>query len=536
MKRKTSYRFLAIVLVVTMIMGLTACNGNSDNNTKKETESTVANPKDTISELTLVLTKEDMSLLNEYPNLKKLDATGSTCYDELLQYATSNPAVEVIYSVPLGGETTAVSTSTELSLTDGSYDFETLKTNLKYFPKLATLKLDNSSLTEAQVSELKTAYNSLTVNYTAAEKPTTPSLPTYTPTVKPNTGSSSATDTKITVDSSWPVHDWTSVDSSQMTTALENAKALAGNCVVKLNSSLTKAEVKSLQAAAPTVIFDYSFDFYGKKLSTLSKTVAYVNKSIGNGAEQEIKDVLSILTKCTYFKLDNCGLSNETMARIRDAYPGKSIVWRVYQKTPNTTRSWLTDTEVLRAVYHVDSASDDAFKYLTKVKYTDLGHNTNMKDISFLSYMPNLEIAILSGSPITDLSPLKNLKKLEFLELAWCGHLTDISPLAGCTNLKYLNLGHTKVRNFDSLKNLPLAQLSYVASGARVGMTAADWAVIQKQHPNCWITYNPLNDTDASPYSVGWRYKAEGGYTPCYRKVRDVFDLDAIDKILQGKN
>ena len=453
-----------------------------------------------------------------------------------MKFSTENPNVEVIYNVPLG-TTVVTTTETALTLAEGSYDFATLKSNLKYLPKVAAITLPDSTLTEAKVNELKAAYPNVAIKYTAKQQSSSSSSSSGSSgTVKPNTGSSSATDTKITVDSSWPVHDWTDIDSSQMATAIENAKTLTGNCVVKLNGGLTKAEVKSLQQAAPNVLFDYSFTLYGKELSTLSKTVAYVNTKIGDSGAQEVKDALSILTKCTYFKLDNCSMSNGVLAGIRDAYPNKSIVWRIYQKTPNSTRSWLTDTEVLRAVYHVEDSNSGVFKYLTKVKYVDLGHNTNMKDISFLSYMPNLEIAILSGSPITDLSPLKNLKKLEFLEIAWCGWVSDISPLAGCTGLKHLNLGHTRVKDLSPLKNLSLEQLSYVASGARGNnLTEADWAKIQQQHPNCWITYQPLNDLEATPYSTGWRYKKEGGYTACYRKVRDVFNLDEIDKILQGQ-
>ena len=122
-----------------------------------------------------------------------------------------------------------------------------------------------------------------------------------------------------------------------------------------------------------------------------------------------------------------------------------------------------------------------------------------------------------------------------FLELAWCGHLKDISPLAGCVSLKHLNVGHTQVKDFSALAGLNLEQLSYVNSGNRVGFTVEYWAEIQKMFPNCLITYNPLYDNNATPYGVGWRYKAAGGYTAIYRKVRDVFGYDEIDKILQGQ-
>ena len=140
--------------------------------------------------------------------------------------------------------------------------------------------------------------------------------------------------------------------------------------------------------------------------------------------------------------------------------------------------------------------------------------------------MPDLEIAILSGSPIADLTPLQNCKKLEFLEIAWCGYVKDVSPLAGCHRLRYLNVGHTRVKDFSALTGLDLKMLSYVNSGNRVGFTEYHWEQIQEQFPTCWITFNPLADNNASPYSTGWRYKAAGGYTPIYRKVRDVFGYD----------
>ena len=64
-------------------------------------------------------------------------------------------------------------------------------------------------------------------------------------------------------------------------------------------------------------------------------------------------------------------------------------------------------------------------------------------------------------------------------------------------------------------------------------MTAADWQQIQAQHPDCLITYEPLADNNATPYSIGWRYKAEGGYTDCYKKIREVFNYDYLDQLIQ---
>jgi hypothetical protein len=79
---------------------------------------------------------------------------------------------------------------------------------------------------------------------------------------------------------------------------------------------------------------------------------------------------------------------------------------------------------------------------------------------------------------------------------------------------------------------LKLLMLSHVTSG-NMGITAADWQAVQAQHPDCWIT---SYHKDGYPYSTGWRFKATSGYTEIYRKVRDVFGYDEIDKVIQGQN
>ncbi len=485
-------------------------------------------------EVTMVVTKDTISRLEQYPNLKKADLTGSLCYEELAAFAKDHPNVEVIYLVSIGAKDIS-SQETSLTLADTDFDFETLKENLKFLPKLTAVSLTKTGLTDSQIESLKVACPGVTVTATKANS--------TTPTTPPTPSVPVITDTKIDVDAAWTKHDWSSKGSSQLTAMVADAKELSTPCVVKLSSSLSKADVKKLQQAAPKVIFDYTFTLYGKELSTLSKTVSYTNVSIGDAGAAAVREALDILTKCTHFKLDNCHFSNEVIAKIRDDYASRTqVVWRIYHS--HSGRSWLTDTTVLRAVYHVDDSNSGLFKYLTKVKYVDLGHNTTMKDLSFFSYMPDLELVILSGSPITDLSPLSNCKKLDFLEVAWCGSLSNVEPLAQCPSLKFLNLSYTRVKDLSPLKNLPLEQLSYINSGNYPGLTKDYWTQVQAWLPTCWITCDPMNGfftndegnlDSASPYGVGWRYKANwGGYTDCYKKVRTVFNLDYVDSLIAG--
>jgi Leucine-rich repeat (LRR) protein len=467
-----------------------------------------------VKTITKVVTAETISELDQYPNLQEANLTGSTCYEAILKYIQSHPKVTVTFTVSLGGSTTVKNTTKELSVSHGSYDYDVLCQNLKYVTALKNLTFPSTSLSADQISALKAAYPNVGVKYTMATQ-----------------GTEIGADIQAV--------DLSAVTADQVDATIAQLNAYPNVVWVELmkssgGSNLSISDVKKLQTACPNVIFHYSFTLFDKTVSTTDAKVEFVNKSIGNGGESKIREALDILSACTYFKLDNCGLDYEVLAKIRDDYPNTKVVWRIYQ--PNkTSRSWLTDTEVLRAVYHVNDSNSHLFKYLTEVKYMDLGHNTSMVDLSFCAYMPNLEIAILSGAPIKDLTPLSNCKKLEFLEIAWCGHVKDISPLAGCDSLKHLNVSHTQVKDFTALKHLKLEMLCYVNSGNRAGLTAEYWAGVQAMFPDCWITYNPLRDNEANPYSVGWRLKSTGGYTPIYRKVRDVFGYDEIDKVLQSQ-
>jgi Leucine-rich repeat (LRR) protein len=459
--------------------------------------------------VTTTVTADTISKLEQYKYLEEADLSGSTCYDAILAYMKAHPTVDVYFNVPLGG-TTVKNTTADLSLKQGSYTYDTLLKNLKYVTSLKHLSLPGASLTAQQIKDLRSAYPALDISYTMAVQ-------------------------GVEVNETTTSVDLSAMKPDQVDGAIELLKQYSNVVYVELmnggKTSLSIADVKKLQDALPNVVFHYSFELFGKTVSTTDQRIEYVkNKNIGDSDEAKIREALDILDGCTYFLLDDCGLSNQVLAKIRSDYPETKVVWRIHQY--NKGRSWLTDTKVLRAVYGINDDNSYVLRYLNEVKYMDLGHNTEMVDISFCAYMPDLEIAILSGAPIKDVSPLANCKKLEFLELAWCGQISNISALAGCDGLRHLNLGQTRVKDLSPLKDLKLLMLSHVTSG-NMGITAADWQAVQAQHPDCWIT---SYHKDGYPYSTGWRFKATSGYTEIYRKVRDVFGYDEIDKVIQGQN
>ena len=203
------------------------------------------------------------------------------------------------------------------------------------------------------------------------------------------------------------------------------------------------------------------------------------------------------------------------------------LVWRVYFGT-NGQYSTLTNDDTIRAVYNVTDDTVYEMRYLRSAKYIDMGHNDTLTDLSFLAFMPDLEILILSGCAASDLSGIENCKKLEFLELANCMKLSDISPLAGCSSLKYLNICYTKVSSLMPLDGLDIQNL--FCKQTRVN--AEEQKQYKEIHEGTVAVF-----TGRDPYAgAGWRYVDNGyTYTEFYKKVREVFDLDEVDARLRAQ-
>ena len=456
------------------------------------------NPLEQVQELTLVVIESDMDQLEEYTGLKQLDLSGSTCYDAILQYMNRHPEVAVTYTVNLG-QTSVSNNDTEVTLESGTYDYNALANNLCYLPQLATVHLPKCHLLSYEMTALLEAYSHLEILYTVDLLGTEYPMDT----------------TQLDLSFLRPEQVAKIADPLGLLLKLEYVELMtSGN-----QSKLSKADVKVLVDAVPHANFHYVFTFYGKTIATTDEKVEFKNYNIGDKSETELRAVLDIMTGCTYFKLDNCKLSNTVLETIRDDYrhKGIKIVWRVYFGQYGKYNA-LTDAELIRAVYNVSDSNCHDLRYCEDVKYIDMGHNDYLTNVSFLGYMPNLEILILSGCGVTDLSGIENCKKLEFLELAYCGYLKDISPLEGCEGLKNLNLSYTKVSNLLALDGLPLER--FICLKAQV--PPAEQEIFAAIHPDCWTRF-----LGSQPYGIGWRYDDNGvTYSPIYRKVRDIFGYD----------
>lgn len=446
------------------------------------------------------LTEEDaMLLLAYFPKLKTLDATSGDYmmnYQLLEAIAQKMTDWEVLYEVDLEGIRVAPDVQ-QLELKPGEYTFDTLIRNMTYLRQLTEVKLHTPELTDEQLNQLKTAFPEVSITCTAEIF-----------------GQEYDTDT-------------TELDLSAMTgedavAVAEQLKRLPNLTYVNLNpengiGALSKEDVKNLMAAVPGVVFDFTFDFFGETLTTASEEVKLANVRIGDENEAEVRLALDLLPNCKRLVLDNCHMSDEVLAKIRDDYRHQTkVVWRVWFGGGSS----LTDAEVIRCTYDlVDDNCEDLY-WCEDVRFIDFGHNEWLDSCDFIAGMKSLEYCILSGAPIKSLEPFAACKNLKFLEVAFCEYIESVEPLKNCTQLEKLNISNTHVTDLTALDALPLTH--FVAMEINRGVSrvpAEEQARFMAQHPDCWTQFE-----GKQPYDEGWR-RAEDGKTslPHYAAIQIAF-------------
>ena len=449
-------------------------------------------------ELTIdTISDGDIELMATYfPNLKKVDASRCGDYAMLEKLQARLPELDVIYTVSLGGKSFAPD-STELSLAPEEFDLDTLTANLPYLPQVNTLEFLRTDLTLEQVEQLRTDFPGITFAFTVE--------------LLGQEYGEDTTELDLSAMTSEQVEEVS--QKLPMLPALEKITLTDGEG----NSQLPKEDVKTLQQAVPNAVIDYSFDFFGTVLSTAEEEVHIKNVKISDEGESEVRAALDLLPNCKRFVLENCQISNEVMAKLRDDYRDRTkVVWRVSFGKGSS----LTDAQILRAVYDLVDTNCANLTYLEDVRFMDIGHNEFLKESSFISGMKSLEYVIISGSMISDLKPFANCKNLKVLEAAFCEYIYSAEGLESCENLERLNISYTHITDLSPLDNLNLVNLCAMYEGkSRVPVEEQERFKALK--PDCKMTF-----VGSQPYGSAWRYDDNNDPLEWYATIRKVFRYD----------
>ncbi len=375
--------------------------------------------------VTAVVTPEDLELLDSLESLVSADFSGSTCYHELMDWAAQHPLVEVRYTVDFPCGITAENSASELDLSGlKDADAEEAREKLAFLPLLKSVDLgsEKDGLSPENAVSFFSAYPDLKFSYhcTLFGKDST------------------LKDTSL---------DLTKTPPKEIEASLGTIAVLPNLKQIRLGSderedAPTWEEILALRQAAPEAKVDYSFRIFDLAFNLEDEEVDISYHPVRENWP-EILAIAKCMPNLKTLMMDSCGVANEDMAVIRDALPDTEVVWRI-----NFGATYSARTNVIKILASKPSLGGtltntdvEIFKYFTKLKYLDIGHNEDITDLSFVHYLPDLEVLIIAMNPLGDLTPLAECEKLEYLELFY-SNTDDLSPLAGLKNLKHLNVGH----------------------------------------------------------------------------------------------
>ncbi len=487
-------------------------------------------------DLTLVLQPGETAKLAEFDRLRSLDATGSTCYEELRDWGLQHPDVDLRFSVKLpdGQEIANTAETLDLSGLESEKVDETLEL-LSYVPGLRRVDLGSpdagTRITAAELDRIRESLPQAEVLYT---------VKLLGQELKPDTESLDLSELK-------------SEDAANAAAAIAGLPNLKELILPSEEDALSLEDALMLANAAPNAVVSFPVSLYGVDFDLSDESLDLNHIRVGDDGEA-IRQVLPCMRACQRLDMDSCGVDNEHMAQIRDENPDVEVIWRVRFGTNYSVRTNVT--KILASMPSKGGAlNDDAaqqLKYCTKVRYLDLGHNEGFYDFSFISCMPDLEVAVISMTGVSDLTPFTECHNLLYLE-AGSTRISDLSPLAECTTLKHLNIGtNISITDISPLYDLDLKRLWI---GSYTPVPSDQVAEMRERHPTCEVnTTVPSGlerNADGGAANEGfvmegwksyqnrltadWDFYSSNGYFPAMRPIgyyKVVFKCFEYDKAL----
>lgn len=175
-----------------------------------------------------------------------------------------------------------------------------------------------------------------------------------------------------------------------------------------------------------------------------------------------------------------------------ETYPDISFLFWV-RFAEWTVRSDITCFSSLRPSWMYEAnryTSEDyapLFKYCTKLRALDLGHNL-LTDVSGIGNLTELRALILvDNQNITDISFFEKLENLEYLEFFLNWKKINITSLYGLTKMRYLNLCNVgELRDISFVENMPELEMLWINGSPIPGAQVSQY---RQEHPEVTVHY-----------------------------------------------
>ena len=130
--------------------------------------------------------------------------------------------------------------------------------------------------------------------------------------------------------------------------------------------------VTTIKEGNPDIQLAYSTKLYGVKIDTSTETVYLNNKKIKN--TDDLKMAIELFPNITKYEMCDCGLSDETMGKLREEYPKVTFVWMLHLIKYNVrTDAQVFSTLISKWVGQIDENTfAPLFKYCTELRALDL--------------------------------------------------------------------------------------------------------------------------------------------------------------------
>ena len=278
--------------------------------------------------------------------------------------------------------------------------------------------------------------------------------------------------------------------------------------------SLSEADGNALCDAFPDIMFLRNVTLNGVPTDTGAEELNFDNAEIDSF--EAFADALRFFPALHRLEMNDCSLTNEQLASLRDRYPEKGVVWTIHIRN----YSLRTDSVAFSTKSpggnpkRLKSADVDALRYCTDLIALDLGHN-DMTDLDFLLPLKNLQLLMLADSrKLEDISVIGTLTKLKYLEL-FMTNVSDITPLASLSELLDVNLCITRVVDLSPLLSCKKLERIWIGQQTQKYTDAKSLLLLQEAFPNA-----EFDVVSPSCTGHGWREHAR------YFAYMEMFDTN----------